>query len=301
MRTVDAQTNELTTTQATARCGPETAAGFAHPMLPTFVRVERTRKETHDTWTLWIARPDGYPGHRPGQFNMLYVPGVGEVPISIASAENESRKFVAHTIRQVGAVTRALTSLKKGDYLGIRGPYGTSWPVTEAEGADVVVVAGGLGMAPLRPAVVHLLKRRRRYGALALLYGARTPGDLLYRKELGKWRQLLDFQLLVTVDRADREWHGHVGVVTTLFPGVTFNPANAMAFVCGPEIMMRFAVRELMNRGVPANRIYISMERNLQCALGFCGHCQLGPKFICADGPVFRYDVIEPYFLVEQL
>ncbi len=271
------------------------------PVLPSFVRVLRVRKDTHDTWTIWLERPDGYPDHRAGQFNMLYAPGVGEVPISIASSARESRTRIAHTIRRVGAVTRRLTSLRRGETIGLRGPYGSAWPVAESQGADVVVVAGGLGLAPLRPAIVELLARRKRYGALALLYGARTPADLLYTAELGKWRSVLDFQLLVTVDRADRSWHGHIGVVTTLIPAVTFDPQNTVALVCGPEIMMRFAVRDLLDRGVPARRIYVSLERNLQCAVGFCGHCQLGPKFICADGPVFAFDEIAPYFSVREL
>ncbi len=273
----------------------------AHPLTPVFTRVVRVRRETKDTWTIWIERPDVYPGHRPGQFNMLYVPGVGEVPISIASSQRESAARIAHTIRRVGPVTSALVALRKGDYVGIRGPYGSHWPVGSAAGHDVVVIAGGLGLAPLRPAVVELLKLRRKLGALALLYGARTPEDLLYQRELAKWRQVLDFQLLVTVDRGTRDWHGHVGVVTTLIPGISFDPSRTIAFICGPEIMMRFAVRELLSRGVPPNQVYVSLERNLQCAVGFCGHCQLGPKFICADGPVFPYDVIEPYFLVKQL
>ena len=271
------------------------------PLVPTFVRVLRVRKDTHDTWTIWIERPEGYADHRAGQFNMLYVPGVGEVPISIASSARESRARIAHTIRRVGAVTERLTALRRGEIIGVRGPYGSAWPVAESEGADVVVIAGGLGLAPLRPAVVELLARRKRYGALALLYGARTPGDLLYTAELAKWRGVLDFQLLVTVDRADRDWHGHVGVVTSLIPGITFNAGNCIALICGPEIMMRFAVRDLLDLGVPPEQIYVSMERNLQCAVGFCGHCQLGPKFICADGPVFRYSEIAPYFAVREL
>jgi len=280
---------------------PHVSPQSLSPLVPHWSTVRRVRRETHDTWTIWLERPEACGDHRPGQFNMLYVPGIGEVPISICSATREAKTLIGHTIRRVGAVTAALTAVRRGDVLGLRGPYGSSWPVQEIEGADVVVIAGGLGLAPLRPAIVELLKRRNRYGALALLYGARTPADLLYPAELGRWRSLIDFQLLVTVDHADRSWHGHVGVVTTLVPGISFNPASTAAFICGPEIMMRFAVRALMERGVAAERIYISMERNLQCAVGFCGHCQLGPKFICADGPVFRYDEIAPYFVVREL
>jgi NAD(P)H-flavin reductase len=186
--------------------------------------------------------------------------------------------------------------LKPGDALGVRGPYGSPWPVTEEEGHDVVVVAGGIGLAPLRPVLYHLMSQREKYGKIVLLYGARTPEDILYKRELERWRGKFDLEVQVTVDRGSSGWRGNVGVVTPLLSRAPFNPSNTVALLCGPEIMMRFAVIELQKRGVPADRMYLSMERNMKCALGYCGHCQYGPMFVCKDGPVFRFDRIASIF-----
>jgi NAD(P)H-flavin reductase len=263
-------------------------------MLPVVSRVQRVRAETHDTFTLELDPPDGH-AFAPGQFNMLYAFGVGEVPISISGHPDQPHRL-QHTTRVVGAVTRALHALKKGDPVGVRGPFGSHWPVTEAAGRDAVIIAGGIGLAPLRPALYGLMAAREGVRKIVLLYGTRTPEDILYRHELERWRGKLDLEIHVTVDRAGGGWRGNVGVVTTLIQRAPFEPANTVAMVCGPELMMRYTVMELQKRGVPTDRTYLSMERNMKCAIGFCGHCQYGPAFICKDGPVFRFDRIESIF-----
>ncbi len=267
------------------------------PMLPQPYRILRRRHETSDTFTLELVpadRSEAAP-FAAGQFNMLYVFGVGEVPISI-SGDPTQPNILRHTTRMVGAVTKAMYQLKCGDQIGVRGPYGTHWPVMEAAGNDVVVVAGGLGLAPLRPALYHLLAHREQYGQVVLLYGTRTPADMLYRRELAHWRARFDFEVRITVDRAIQQWRGEVGVVTRLIPRAPFDPRNTVALVCGPEVMMRYTVLELQRRGVAPSRIYLSLERNMKCAIGLCGHCQLGPAFVCKDGPVFCYSQIKDFF-----
>jgi NAD(P)H-flavin reductase len=206
-----------------------------------------------------------------------------------------------HTIRAVGATTRALQKLKRGDPVGVRGPFGTSWPVDQAHGQDVVLVAGGIGLAPIRPALHHILQHRALYGRVVLLYGARSPHDILYAKELREWRGRFDAEVEVTVDRATVEWQGGVGVVTKLIQRSPFDPMSAMAMICGPEVMIRFASLAFEKRGMTAGSIYVSMERNMKCAVGVCGHCQFGPHFVCKDGPVFRYDRIEPFFGLREV
>jgi NAD(P)H-flavin reductase len=271
------------------------------PMAPVPFRVARRRRELADTWTLELEPVAGSRSPlvlAPGQFTMLYVFGVGEVPISVSG---DVEGPLVHTVRAVGAVSRAICSSQPGAVLGVRGPFGNSWPVAAAAGSDVVVVAGGIGLAPLRPALYSLLRRRGDYGEVALLYGSRTPADVLYRTELRRLRGRFDLQVDVTVDAAEGGWHGKVGVVPKLIAGAQFDPASAVAFVCGPEIMMRFAARALLDRGVPSDRIYASMERNMQCGLGHCGHCQLGPTLICRDGPVYRYDELERLMAVHEL
>jgi NAD(P)H-flavin reductase len=269
---------------------PVVSAG-PDPMRPVPFRVHRLHAETRDCFTI-VLTPIGEPrtfSFLPGQFNMLYAFGVGEVPISMSGPPGGVREIV-HTIRAVGPVTQTLQRLRKGDPVGVRGPFGTAWPVEEARGQDVVLVAGGIGLAPLRPALHHLLAHRERYGRIALLYGARTPADLLFSRELEAWRGRFDVDVEIIVDRAAPDWHGLVGVVTTLIPRVHFDPGNTVAFIVGPEIMMGFAARELEQRGLTAEQIHVSLERNMKCGVGFCGHCQLGPAFVCKDGPVFRYD-----------
>jgi NAD(P)H-flavin reductase len=274
------------------------APATAGPMAPRPFRVVRRRRETPDTWTLELEPLDGAPlAAAPGQFTMLYTFGVGEVPISVSG---DGRRLV-HTVRAVGAVTSAICAARPGTVLGVRGPFGNVWPLADEAGSDIVVVAGGLGLAPLRAAVHHVLAHRRDYGEAVLLYGSRTPDDLLYRRELERLRLRDDIQVDVTVDNAERAWPGKVGVVTKLLGGARFDPDATAAFVCGPEIMMRFAARALAERGVAAGRIYLSMERNMTCGLGYCGHCQLGPTLICRDGPVYTWAELEPLLAVREL
>jgi NAD(P)H-flavin reductase len=274
-----------------------------HPLatgafLPRPFRVLRRVRETHDTWTLALSPLDGEPlAPLPGQFTMMYAPGIGEVPISVSRGCDGGP--LVHTIRRVGSVTDALTSVRRGDVVGIRGPYGTTWPLPE--GADMVIVAGGIGLAPLRPAIDHVLAHRNSFGEALLVYGARTPGDLLYRAELERWRGRLDFKVGVTVDAAPPEWHGSVGLVTQPIPRLPFDPASAVALVCGPEIMIRFVAAALIERGVAPSRIAVSLERNMRCGVGLCGHCQLGPTLICRDGPVYPYDEVAPFLGVKEL
>jgi NAD(P)H-flavin reductase len=260
------------------------------------------RKETYDTFTLELDPPPSANGFAfaPGQFNMVYVPGVGEVPISISGDPGKPQTLV-HTVRSVGTATQKMCARGRGGVLGIRGPFGSSWPVEEAAGNDVVIVCGGIGLAPLRPALYYIMAHRQKYGRVVLLYGARTPEDLLYKLELPKWRGQFDLQVEVTVDSATAGWRGNVGVVTTLIPPARFDPESAVAMVCGPEVMMRFTLLELEGRGVPAENTFISMERNMKCAVGFCGHCQFGPTFICKDGPVFRYDQVQTIFATREI
>lgn len=261
---------------------------LADPMLPRPARVLQVDKETHDTFTLSLESGNGNarPSFAPGQFSMLYVFGVGELPISISGDPEEPGRLV-YTVRSVGKATNALVTRPVGETLGVRGPFGTNWPMTKARGKDIVVIAGGIGLAPLRPAIYHILRHRGDYKRLIVLYGARTPRDMLYRKQLGAWTYLPDTQILTTVDYGGLSWRGNVGVVTTLFRHVRLQPNKTVALVCGPEIMMRYVVRELESRGVGSADTYLSMERNMKCAVGFCGHCQLGPYFACKDGPVF--------------
>lgn len=269
----------------------------ADPMVPRPYRIRRVRRETHDTFTFDLVAVDERTRlcFRPGQFNMLYVFGVGEVPISI-SGDPAAPQTITQTTRVVGNVTKAMWRMKRGDTIGIRGPFGSHWPVGEAVGKDIVLIAGGIGLAPLRSVVYELLSQRERFGRISLLYGARTPADILYARELERWRGKFDLDVQITVDRADGGWRGNVGVVTTLIPRSLFAVANTLAMMCGPEVMMRYAVRDLQGRGVSSERIYISMERNMKCAVGFCGHCQYGPLFICRDGPVVRLDRVQPLF-----
>ena len=270
------------------------------PFVPQIYRVERVSRELPDTVTLNLTPLAGLrPSFEPGQFNMLYAFGVGEVAISM-SGDREHNAFV-HTVRDVGAVSGAIAKLAPGAVIGLRGPFGTGWPVKEAEGSDVVIVAGGLGLAPLRPAIYQILANRGRYGRVVILFGSRNPTEMLYRHELREWRQRLDIDIEVTVDHADADWRGNVGVVPALIPRAAFDPHEAVALICGPEVMMRFTVNALRDAGLTNDRIYISMERNMKCAIGLCGHCQFGPTFVCKDGPVMRFDRIASIFAVREI
>jgi NAD(P)H-flavin reductase len=271
-------------------------------LMPFWAEVARIQPEVEGIATFWLRLKDpalqkAYT-FQPGQFNMLYVPGVGEAAISISS-DAKNRDSIGHTIRFAGNVTRAVSRLKIGDAVGIRGPFGTSWPMEELRGLDVIIAAGGIGLPPLRPAIYQILQNRSQYGKVFVLYGARTPGDLLYTSEFDKWRKAgIDVQ--ITVDRADDTWQGQVGVVPTLFYRFRTDPARSAVLTCGPEIMIRFVVFEALARRLPSNRIFVSLERNMKCGQGFCGHCQLGPFFVCKDGPVFPFTALESYFSVEE-
>jgi NAD(P)H-flavin reductase len=268
-------------------------------MLPTVVRVRSRRAEAPDVFTLTLEPTANGGVFRPGQFNMLYVFGVGEAAISISGDAAEAGT-VAHTIRAVGSVTNALARVEPGEALGLRGPFGSHWPLVEARGHDLIIVAGGIGLPPLRPAIYHLRRNRSDFGHIALLYGARTPADILYADELERWRQSGDIQVFVRVDRGGPSWTGPIGLVTELFPRCAFRPERTIGLMCGPEVMMRFAIREFLKRSVTEDRLFLSLERNMQCAVGFCGHCQFGPGFVCMDGPVYRYDRIKPFFNVPE-
>ena len=279
---------------------PTAAKLAANPMLPARYRIKRIRHETKDTFTLDLDPLDGDGPfcYAPGQFNMLYIFGIGEVPISISGSDGA---LIRHTTRAVGTVTKAMRDLKRGAVVGLRGPFGSRWPIKEATGRDVVIAAGGIGLAPLRSALYQIMAHRSDYGRVTLLYGARTPEDILFRHELEQWRGKFDLDVYVTVDRAASSWRGMVGVVTKLVSRAGFDPAHALAMMCGPEVMMRFTMMELQKRGVATDRIYLSMERNMKCAMGFCGHCMYGPVFICKDGPIFPFDRISRFFSVAEV
>jgi len=281
---------------------PTWGTSRADPMLPARFRVASVQRELAGVFTLELRPLDGPEAFAfaPGQFNMLYQFGVGEVPISISGDPTRPRRLI-HTIRAVGSVTDALQQLGVGSVLGVRGPFGSAWPTVEAEGADLVILAGGIGLAPLRPLIYQVLANRKRYGAVCIYYGARTPDEILFRTELEQWRGRFDLTLEVTVDRAGPDWLGRVGVVTRLLAGRGFSPPDTIACLCGPEIMMRYGVQALHELGVADRRIHLSLERNMKCALGFCGHCQYGGTFVCRDGPVFRFDTIAERFAIREL
>ena len=268
---------------------------FIDPMLPMPALIRRIIWETDDTYSLMLepTTQNGAPfKFEPGQFNMLYAFGMGESAISISSDPRKS-KLIAHTIHRVGTVTNMFSQMKRGDTIGLRGPFGSSWPVEELKGHDVIIAAGGIGLAPLRPMLYSMFNHRREYGRIVLLYGARSPLDLLYRVELEEWSKKEQVEVLVSVDRSDLTWKGHIGVVTNLLSFIKLDAPSTFALVCGPEIMMQYCIQEILQRGISKEHLYLSMERNMKCAIGFCGHCQYGPSFICKDGPVFRYPKIE--------
>jgi NAD(P)H-flavin reductase len=270
-------------------------------MTPTPYRVVSKETETGDTFTLLLEGSNGREiDFAPGQFMMIYVFGVGEVPISIAGNPRQGHTLV-HTVRGVGPVTNALCRLTPGDVIGVRGPYGAAWPIDEARECDLVIIAGGIGMAPLRPSVLEGMARREEFRSVSLLYGARTPEDLLYKSDLLGWESSPDVNVEITVDRASFDWRGDVGLVTALIPRIDFDPPSTRAFVCGPEVMMRVVARDLADRGVEKSNIYISLERNMKCAVGFCGHCQYGADFLCKTGPVGPYGRFEPRLGLDEL
>jgi NAD(P)H-flavin reductase len=280
------------------------SASNSNPWLAHPVRIRAITPEIADvaTYHLEFVEPAQQAAYscRPGQFNMLYLPGVGEAPISV-SGQGLVGDTWAHTVRVAGNTTRALERLGVGGQLGLRGPYGTSWPLDACAGADVVLAAGGIGLAPLRSAIAEILAQRPRYGRVTLIYGARTPVSLLYTGQYADW-DAGGIRVQTTVDRATSDWQGNIGVVPLLLDRLrSLQPENTIVLACGPEVMMRYAIRSAFERGIQPAQIFLSLERNMQCAVGLCGHCQLGPTFICKDGPVFRHDRIAPYLRMEDL
>lgn len=279
----------------------ETPTSPVDAMLPERYRISHTRQDTRDTFTLELDPVEGARfTYAAGQFTMLDAFGVGEVPISI-SGDPTRPGPLEHTIRDVGAVTHALITAPTGAVLGVRGPFGTSWDVADGMGGDVVLVAGGIGLAPLRPALLELLGHRDRYNRVVLLYGARTPEDILFGDELRTWAKDFGVVVEVTVDNGQHAWRGKVGLVTQLVPRAGFDPRHTLALVCGPETMMRFSAAALVDRGVPTDRVRLSMERNMKCGVGLCGHCQLRELFVCVDGPVLTYDRLLPLLTTREL
>jgi NAD(P)H-flavin reductase len=275
-----------------------------NPWLAEAVEIVDIRPELSGVATYRLRFRDASLQERyrflPGQFNMLYLPGVGEIAISLSAGDKHSGTW-DHTIRVAGNVTRTLSGLGTGGVLGLRGPYGSSWPLDESRSADVIFVAGGIGVAPLRPAIYSCIENRKRFGRISLLSGARAPDMLLYAREYDDWTDR-GVDVSATVDRSRPGWSGHVGVVTLLIDRLRpFSPGNSVLFLCGPEVMMRYTIRSALARGLRKDQIWLSLERNMQCAVGLCGHCQLGPAFVCKDGPIFRYDLIEPFLDVEAL
>ncbi|KUI30361.1 oxidoreductase [Mycobacterium sp. IS-1742] len=274
----------------------------ASAMSPVPYRVRTRIAENHDSATLCLE-PVGDPlrAPKPGEFMMLYAFGIGEVAISVSGSPTDTDDAVTHTIRAVGAVSRALHDAQPGTVIGMRGPLGTDWGLDDAAGRDLVIVAGGVGLAPLRPVVLGALAERDRYGRVALIAGARSRDDFLFADELRRWADSGAVDVHLTVDVPVQGWPGEVGFVTEPLRRLPVRPDRTTAFLCGPEPMMRNSAAELVRKGLAPNKIRVSLERNMQCGIGWCGHCQLGPLLLCRDGPVVGYDVAEPLLQVEEL
>ncbi len=265
------------------------------PFLFRKARIVNIIEENENTKRFLLETED-FPPFKAGQFNMIYVYGQGEVPISISSIRSD---LIEHTVRLVGEVTEDLFKLKEGDYVGLRGPYGSPFPIERCKGKDIVLVAGGLGLADIKPVVEFILESRGDYGEVHLLIGAKNPTSMLYKNEYEKWKKGIN--LLLTVDKPDESWKGYVGVVTELFNFLELRSERTVGMMCGPEMMMFFTVKKLLELGVSEKNIYLSMERHMKCAVGTCGHCQLGYTFVCKEGPVFRYSYIKPIFGIREL
>lgn len=269
------------------------------PYLPFEAETVEIIQESSTIFTLnlrLVASEDHKQYHfAPGQFNMLYLYGVGEVAISIVS-DPEKKQVLSHTIRALGRVTKALQKLKPGDRMGIRGPYGRGWPLEQVKGKDVVVVTGGLGCAPSVSIINYILARREQYGHLSILQGVKHSDDFIFRKQYAAWQQSPNTDVHIAADQAGPKWPWSVGYVTDMIDKITLDPENTVAMMCGPEMMMSTAVNVLSKKGIPEERLYLSMERNMDCGFGQCGHCQYGGLFICKDGPVFAYSEIKELF-----
>ncbi len=279
---------------------PTAAATSA--MAPIPHRVTSRVQENPDTATLELT-PVGPPiaAPQPGQFMMLYAFGVGEVAISVSGYLSKPDGTITHTIRDVGAVSHALHDAIPGDIVGVRGPFGTPWNLHRACGGDVVIVAGGVGLAPLRPVVLEVLADREGYGRVVLIAGARARNDFLFATELDDWAKAASIEVDLTVDVPVQGWTGETGLVTQPLRRLTLDPQRTTAFVCGPEPMMRNSAQVLIDKGVAPNAVRVSLERNMQCGVGWCGHCQLGPLLLCRDGPVVGWDVAAALLSVREL
>ncbi len=261
---------------------------------PTMARLAKVRPLTEQEKLFTIELPRGQSlNHDPGQFVMLSIPGVGEAPISITSSPSRSNGSFELCVRRVGDVTNALHRMEEGDWVGVRGPYGHGFPLEMMRGKDLLFAPGGLGLAPLRSLINQVLDERGAFGRVIILYGAKRPAELLFRDELEEWAAREDVEFHVTVDRGDESWNGHVGVITTLFPLVNIDPRNTVAVTCGPPIMYRFVLMEMLGKGIPETQIYLSLERRMKCGVGKCGHCQINDLYCCQDGPVFTYAQIK--------
>lgn len=283
-----------------AETAQATASVVSDPMRPLIYRIASTVQETDATVTMTL-QPEGetVPEIAPGQFNMLWSWGLGEVPISVSAAVRDGA--LVHTIRDVGGVTSVLCAKGPGEVVGVRGPFGRGWDMEAAKGRDLVIVAGGIGLAPLRPVVHAVLADRSSFGKVALVVGARTPGELLFRSELDGWWRDGAITVRTIVDQGSDDWQGNVGIVTNELPRVAVDPARTVAMVCGPEVMMRFVALHLVERAVTADRIQVSLERNMQCAIQHCGHCQLAGYFVCTDGPVITWEAAIGLLEVREL
>jgi NAD(P)H-flavin reductase len=285
----------LTNTKTITDCSSD-------PMLPNWAEIINIEEEAPGVKTFWLKFDDPDLGNeysfKPGQFNLLTIPGYGEAAISISS-DTKNKEAIGHTIRLTGDVTNAIDRLGVGGKLGLRGPFGSSWPLDELKGRDIYIAAGGIGLPPLRPAIYHIMDNREDYGRVVVIYGARTPEDLQFTKEYATWEDN-GVETMICVDSCGDDWNGLVGVVPMLFYSLRIDGKKGSLMTCGPEIMMHFAAYEAIARRVPRERIFVSLEKNMKCGFGSCGHCQLGPYFVCKDGPVFNYKQIGPYLEVED-
>jgi NAD(P)H-flavin reductase len=272
------------------------------PMLPNWAEIIKIEEEAPQVKTFWLKFDDSdlrkEYSFKPGQFNLLTIPGYGEAAISISS-DTKKKDAIGHTIRLTGDVTNAIDRLGVGGKLGLRGPFGSSWPLEELKGRDIYIAAGGIGLPPLRPALYQIMDNREDYGRVVVIYGARTPEDLQFTDEYAAWEEN-GVETMICVDSCGDDWTGLVGVVPMLFYSLRIDGKKGSLLTCGPEIMMHFASYEAIARRVPRERIFVSLEKNMKCGFGSCGHCQLGPYFVCKDGPVFSYEQIGPYLEVED-
>lgn len=262
--------------------------------LPVMAKVHKVEQMTELEKLFTIQLPEGHSlGNKPGQFVELSLLGIGEAPISISSSPSRSNGTFEMCVRRVGDLTKALHQLKPGQAVAVRGPFGNSFPIEKMKGKDVLFAAGGLGLAPLRSLINQVLDNRGSFERIIILYGTKHPSEILFKDELLAWADRDDVEFRMTVDRADEDWKGHVGVITSLFPSLTINPRNTVAATCGPPIMYRFVLMELLGKGIPETQIYLSLERRMKCGVGKCGHCQINNLYCCLDGPVFSYAQIK--------